>query len=214
MSSEEEASVSRSESNLEDNVSSNDNNLVNLTEVKEKKKRRKQAPREPYVERIIVEFPIGQGVLPVIGYLDTNYNFSQLKFEVREVKIKKNAEEKAEQRREYRKIYYSDPENAEKAKKKLQETEAVLKRKAYAELPKTKERKKLLAQRNRKLTKELKEKEPIVYKTILTSVIEKEVSEGKEPDVPRKKKRKMLTETEEEKFRRELKEENVQLQIL
>ncbi len=146
----------------------------------EKKKRRKQSPRDPYVTRIVID----QSVLEnnpkcIIGYLDANYNFQQLKYELRETKVKKTPEEKADQRREYRKIYFSDPEKAENAKRKLLEQSTVEKRKAYASLPETKERKKLLAQRSRKLNKLLKEEDTETYNALLKKIVEEEAEASK-----------------------------------
>jgi len=118
-------------------------------------------------------------------------NGEPISFEVREIKKKKTREEKAEQKRLYRKEYNQTPKQREKMLKKMNDPEAIAKRKAYSELPYVKDRKKLQSQRSREIKRKLKQQDYSLYLKILCECPQTQLLDAmKMPKTPRPKKEK------------------------
>lgn len=89
---------------------------------------------------------------------------------VREVRIKKTPQEKAETRRLFRREYIRLPYVQETLKKRLSDPTVIAKRKEYAEREDVKQHKKDLAKQQRQIRKHLKDKAPQLYEEILKEV--------------------------------------------
>lgn len=93
-----------------------------------------------------------------------------LSFEIKTVKLKSTAAEKAERRRLYRLEYVNRPHVKDKIKAKLTDPVIQKKRKEYGMREEVKMRKKVLAARTRALKRELKMQNPQLYQDLMSVI--------------------------------------------
>lgn len=141
-----------------------------IEDEKEKKKNTRKKPSQlPYELKIVMNADETRG-FKTLGYLDDNQEFNQVKFDMREVKMKRSAEEKARQRRLNRTELLKDPINLEKFKSKNNTKEAIEKRKTYSKKPEVQTRKKTLSKQSRGVSRVLKKTNPDLYNELLKQI--------------------------------------------
>lgn len=91
-------------------------------------------------------------------------------YKVANIRLTKSKEEKDKAKRLYRRNYAKRPNVQAKIRERLSNPAMKLKLKAYSERPDVKERKKLLASRNRATRNALKYEHPDLYKEIIKKV--------------------------------------------
>ena len=105
-----------------------------------------------------------------VTYCNALGELLEMPYEIKAVKMKRTAEEKAEHRRKYRAEYVSRPHVREKIKSKLTDPVIQQKRKEYGMREEVKLRKKVLAARTRALKRELKMQNPQLYQDLMSVI--------------------------------------------
>lgn len=98
------------------------------------------------------------------------------------IKMIKSDEEKLKRRRIYRQQYTKRPDVRAKIKKRLNDPKVIEARKAYAEKPEVKLRKKQLSAASRALKKKLKEEYPTIHDSLITEVIKEREQKENSPE--------------------------------
>lgn len=123
--------------------------------------------------KIVCEIP--QGFIPPglekrLKLFSNDGSTTECEYKIANVRLTKSKEEKDKAKRVYRRNYAKRPLVQAKIRERLSNPEMKKKLKAYSEKPEVKERKKLLAARNRAARNALKYEHPELYKEIIRKV--------------------------------------------
>lgn len=130
--------------------------------------------------RIVCEIPQGfsPGLEKRLKLFASDGTAVDCEYKVASIRLTKSKEEKDKAKRLYRRNYAKRPNVQAKIRERLSNPEMKKKLKSYSERPDVKDRKKILAARNRAARNALKYDHPDLYKEIIKKVSGNEVKNG------------------------------------